>query len=239
MSNQEIEDWNRVAARYAEFSGDNSINRQFHCVLWECLGDVRGRRVLDVGCGDGHFCGELHEAGAQVLGVDGSRELLRIARERHPQIPFVEHDLSLGLPLGEMGSEPFERVVSNMVLMDIGDLSLLLPSVRQVLAPGGRFVFTMQHPCFFQVRSQRDEDGKLFKKLQKYLQPEVWRLDAFGGHNHYHRSLTFYFDALRHAGLAVTRLFEPPHVTGAARTLEESDFFENIPIFLLIEAAPL
>ena len=60
-----------------------------------------------------------------------------------------------------------------------------------------------------------------------YLEPQVWRIDSFGGHNHYHRSLSYYFDLLRAAGLAVSRIFEP-----AQRRSRTPD----IPVFLLVEA---
>ncbi len=64
-------------------------------------------------------------------------------------------------------------------------------------------------------------------------------MEGFGGHNHYHRSLTFYFDLLRENDLAVTRFYEPPHVSATQRSEADARFFENIPIFLLIEATAL
>jgi hypothetical protein len=97
----------------------------------------------------------------------------------------------------------------------------------------------MQHPCFFNRKSERDADGRLFKKLRGYLEPEVWRMEGFGGHNHYHRPLTFYFDLLRENQMAVTRLFEPPYVSWQEKSAEDAEFFKNIPIFILIEASAL
>jgi trans-aconitate methyltransferase len=200
------------------------------------LGDVEAMRVLDLGCGPGWLSQQLHEAGAQVVGIDGSAEFIATARSSCPGIQFLQHDLSQGLP---DSSGTFARIVANMVLMDIPDLTTLIPSVRQALQPGGKFIFTMQHPCFFNMKSHRDESGQLYKKLTGYLQPETWRMDGFGGHNHYHCSLTFYFDHLRANGFAVTRLFEPKHISDAERAGDEKEFYENIPIFILIEATAL
>jgi SAM-dependent methyltransferase len=51
--------------------------------MLELAGDVSGLRVLDVGCGAGHYAAELLDRGAaELVGTDGSETLLRIARER-------------------------------------------------------------------------------------------------------------------------------------------------------------
>lgn len=123
-STGDINDWNRIAATYAEVSaGDDFVNRQFKSVLWECLGDVRGLDVLDLGCGAGWLSQQLLQSGARVLGVDGSVELIQKAQVSVPGVEFIVHDLSQGLPPIE---RHFERIVANMVLMDIPDLSLLI-----------------------------------------------------------------------------------------------------------------
>jgi ubiquinone/menaquinone biosynthesis C-methylase UbiE len=53
-----------------------------------------------------------------VVGVDGSAELLEISRQRAPGVTFVEADLADGLP-SVIESDRFDRVISNMVIMDI------------------------------------------------------------------------------------------------------------------------
>jgi len=237
MPTEDIEDWNRIANSYTTSANSGDfINRQFTSVLWESLGNIQDLQVLDLGCGAGWLSQELSEAGAKVIGIDGSIELVKAAQNSFPNIQFIEYDLSQGLPVL---SYTFDRIVANMVLMDIPDLTKLIPAARQVLAPRGKFIFTMQHPCFFNIRSERDAEGQLFKKLTRYLQPEIWRMESFGGHNHYHRSLTYYFDLLRQNGMAVTRLYEPPHVSHAQRPEADQSFFENIPIFIFIEAMAL
>jgi len=239
MSQHDISDWNRIAAVYARGSGadGNRIYAQLADVLWQSLGDVRGRTVLDVGCGAGWFSRLLIDAGAVVVGVDGALELLKIAGQAAPTSTFIEHDLVAGLPALD---RQFDRVVALMVLQDLPSIDALLASVRDVLSPGGRLIFTMPHPCFFQMRSRRDDvSGRLYRMVPAYLAPEVWRIESFGGHNHYHRSLTFYFEALRAAGFAVTRLYEPEHMPGPGTAPEDEAFWRGIPVFLLIEAMPL
>jgi ubiquinone/menaquinone biosynthesis C-methylase UbiE len=238
QSMTDISDWNRVADTYTQMVGvpDDRIYRQFEAVLWEGLGDLRGAEVLDVGCGHGWLSNAMHEAGARVWGVDGSAELLHRARTTYPDIEFTECNLTHGLPETE---RRFDRVIAHMVLMDIPEIGPLISAVRQVLKPQGRFIFTITHPCFFYHKTRRDEKtGELFKGVTGYLRPEIWRVDTFGGHNHYHRSLTYYFEHLRQHQMAVTRLYEPEPIP-SPNPPEVQAFWRNISVFILIEAVVL
>lgn len=237
QSQQDLDDWNRVADSYVQAVGgsDDRIYRQFAPVLWECLGNVEGLDVLDLGCGHGWLSGKLLEAGAHVTGVDGSAALLERAEEKYSGITFLQYDLSAGLPDTDTA---FDRIVAHMVLMDIPGLDELIRDVGRVLRPRGKFVFTLPHPCFFNQKMGRDDTtGQPFRAVTGYHREEVWRIDGFGGHNHYHRSLTYYFDLLRNHGFTVSRLFEPEHIP--AEESELTSFWRSIPVFVLIEAVQL
>jgi SAM-dependent methyltransferase len=238
QSTTDIYDWNRIADTYTQAVGvpDDRIYRQFEAVLWEALGDLRGAKVLDVGCGHGWLSNMMHETGARVLAVDGSAELLNRARANYPDIEFVEYDLVQGLPETE---QRFDRIIAHMVLMDIPEIGPLVSAVRRILEPHGRFILTLTHPCFFFHKTRRDEKtGELFKSVTGYLRPEVWRVDTFGGHNHYHRSLTYYCEHLRRHQMAITRLYEPEPIP-SPNPPDVQAFWRNIPVFILIEAMVL
>jgi len=232
----DLADWNRNAASYSALAGtsDDTIAQQFHAVLWESLGNVHARDILDVGCGHGWLSAALANAGANVIGIDGAHELLDRARASYPHIPFIESDLLQGLPPLD---RVFDRIIANMVVMDLPDIGPLFTAIGQLLKADGRFIFTLPHPCFFNHKSAQDaQTGQRYRRVTGYLQPEVWRIANFGGHNHYHRSLTYYVDQLRTNQLAVTRLYEPPHIPVGEIAEEDRPFYTNIPVFLLIEA---
>jgi SAM-dependent methyltransferase len=186
--------WNEVAEAYAEQPNvdwfDGFIDRH--------LGDVRGRRVLDLGCGHGWFTSELHQRGADVVGVDGSARLLEIARSRYPGVRFEERDLRNGYE-GE-----FDVVVALMVLMDLPDLS----SLRLQLSRSGVLIATILHPAFFMQKTVDDDHGG-YRQVRSYLGQEEWWIEGFGGHWHYHRPLGAYVDWLASRGLGLVELFEP------------------------------
>ncbi len=109
-------------------------------------GDLRGRRVLDVGCGTGRLALALAERGAKVWGVDTSEEMLTQAR--------VSTAGRVGLKLGRAESLPFkggwfERVVLRLVV-HLVDRAQVFPELARVLAPGGRALVATFTPSHFE-----------------------------------------------------------------------------------------
>lgn len=226
-------DWERIGSEYGRAVADGLDAYIRSCVraeLWGILGDVTGRRVLDVGCGDGWLSAELVAAGASVVGVDGSSTLLDQAGLSCPEARLIEHDLLSGLPPLD---DRFDVAVSSMVLMDLSDLDPLLRDLASVLLPKGRFLFAILHPCFFGYRWTTDPvTGRPVRLVGDYLDECVWRIASFGGHNHYHRPLSSYFRSLRRHRFVLSDVREPLHRRGGADT--EGD--PSQPLLLVCEA---
>lgn len=96
------------------------------------LGEIKGKRVLDLGCGNGLLTQKLVELGAQVTGVDASAEMLALAQENCPQAQLVQADAT-----ALSFQEPFDAVFSNAVFHWVDDQDALLSGVRACLKPGG------------------------------------------------------------------------------------------------------
>ena len=94
-----LKNWDNAAAAYSAY--DQSSKILYEPPVDELMGDVSGRRVLDAGCGDGRYSRKFNSLGADVTGIDGSSEMLSIARgyPRQPGIEYVEADLTGDLPL--------------------------------------------------------------------------------------------------------------------------------------------
>lgn len=105
--------------------------------LLDHLDSVDGDRVLDLGCGTGHLSARLASRGADVVGIDPSREMVTAASAAHDAPEFVRADART-VPFGE----GFDAVLSNAVLhwIDRIDHEDVLASVSDVLRPGGLFV---------------------------------------------------------------------------------------------------
>jgi SAM-dependent methyltransferase len=237
-SADDIAEWDRNANTYAALVGDTLANdriyAQFRDVLWQCIGEVRDRKALDLGCGHGWLSRALLDRGAHVVGVDGSVELLSKARVLCPEARFFQHDLASGIPAP---AERFDLIVSYMVLMDVPDLEPLFRDLKGCCNAGTRLIITLNHPAFFFADLEQGVDGVWYRKIKTYLKHETWRIPGFGGHNHYHRPLSYYFELLRSVGFLVRRFYEPVPIPAPDATARE--FRCEIPVFALLEAVYL
>lgn len=100
----------------------------------ELLNPQPGERILDVGCGDGALSEKFLEAGATVVGVDGSPDMVAAARQRGIDARLID---ALRLPF----EAEFDAAFSNAALHWMKrDPDAVLEGVRRSLKPGGRFV---------------------------------------------------------------------------------------------------
>jgi ubiquinone biosynthesis O-methyltransferase len=109
-------------------------------LILELAGNVAGREILDVGCGDGAFALELAERGAAVTGIDASSAMIDAARTRarrhNAEIDFqVAQAEQLPFP-----SEQFDVVTAITILCFADDPAPVLREIARVLRPGGRLV---------------------------------------------------------------------------------------------------
>ncbi|MER6825533.1 class I SAM-dependent methyltransferase [Streptosporangium sp. NPDC000563] len=113
--------------------------------MLELAGDVAGARVLDVGCGGGHYTADLLARGAEVVGVDGSATLLDHARARVGERAELRlHDLEE--PLDFAGDASFDGAVCALVFHHLTRRAQLLGELRRVLRPGGWLLVSTTHP---------------------------------------------------------------------------------------------
>jgi trans-aconitate 2-methyltransferase len=103
--------------------------------LIDLLSPRAGERVLDLGCGTGHLTARIAEAGADVVGIDSSAEMIEEARRLFPTIRFEVADAR-----DFAFDEPFDAVFSNAVLHWVKPQEQAVACVRRALKPGGRFV---------------------------------------------------------------------------------------------------
>ncbi len=130
----------------------------------KAIGDPRGLRALDLGCGTGRHALWLAAGGAEVTAVDFSEGMLAEARRKPGAsvVRFLVHDL--GVPLPFVASS-FDLVVSGLVLEHLGDLAGFFAEAHRVLKPSARAVVSAMHPAMFlrgsRARFTDPESGEL------------------------------------------------------------------------------
>lgn len=113
------------------------------------LGELEGTRAIELGCGGGQFGIAVSMAGADVTGVDISAEQLAHARDlaaRHDEtLEFVEASVT-DLHMIEDGS--YDLAFSAFAFQWVADLESCFAEAHRVLEPGGRLVFSVDHPMY-------------------------------------------------------------------------------------------
>ena len=158
-------------------------NRFLYSENLELAGDVRGKRLLDMGCGDGAEMLEWALAGATVPGVDNSPVQLAAARRNAEKLgvkcSLVHADL-LRLPEDLLQGE-FDVVFSAWVEAWIGDLERWFGNAHRALKPGGRFLLNGGHPL--SVFLQEMDEGETFRDSYFSEGPFTFKEDSLDSYS--------------------------------------------------------
>jgi SAM-dependent methyltransferase len=111
------------------------------------LPDLRGKRVVDLGCGFGWFARWAAEQGAaRVVGLDLSANMIERAR-RDTTSERIEYQIA-DLETLELPVAAYDLAYSSLAFHYIEDFGRLVRTVHQALVPGAQFVFTIEHPIY-------------------------------------------------------------------------------------------
>ncbi len=178
--------------------------------MLEALGDVAGRRVLDIGCGDGRFARVLAGFGAQVTGVDLTEPLVEQARNLASD--GETYLVGNAEDLAGIGDASFDLAVSYIVLVDVLDYRRSIQTAFRVLTPGGRFVVCNVHPMRMAQPNGwiKQGDRKLFYAVDDYADEGPREFEWWGeSFINMHRTLSSYVSAFLEAGFVIDGIQEP------------------------------
>jgi ubiquinone/menaquinone biosynthesis C-methylase UbiE len=253
-SEEAVTCWDAAAEEFAAHFADGGDFYHRHFIIPAVLaliGEFRGRRVLDLACGEGHLARLLADrAGGRVdvTAVDASEGMLRIARREttaHPEaVRFLRADAS---DLHELPADSFDLAVCNMGLLDIKDYAGAIAEVARVLKPRSLFVFSILHPCFWTPGcgwikadpERTDPDNKMGWRVDHYHDRLVVRFPVKRKMSrttyYFHRTLGDYVAALRGAGFVVTDLREPVPSPEAVRRDPGQGPDRKLSTFLVVQ----
>ncbi|MEO5646019.1 MAG: methyltransferase domain-containing protein [Candidatus Paceibacterota bacterium] len=242
-------DWNNVAQWYDNYlEGDDTYQAAVIAPnIMRLIDPKKGKRILDVACGQGYFARLCAEKGAEVVGVDQSAVLVEKAKTQagDKELYFVGNAETLEA----YKLETFDTVFMVLALENIKNITAVMEGIQQVTKQDGKVVFVLLHPSFrIPQHSDWGFDSKKtvqYRKVEKYLS-EISipiELSPFKGEKKtvtvtFHRSLQWYMKAFRNAGFAITNIEEwNSHKKSQAgpRQAAEDNARKEIPMFMAIE----
>jgi SAM-dependent methyltransferase len=220
------------AETYAEHSARSGPNAFYdRPAILRLAGDLRGRRVLELGCAAGALTEKLVAGGADVVALDREPRLVALAQQRLEERARVAvADLEEPLDMVPAGS--VDVVIASLVLHYLADWSSLLAELRRCLVPGGVLIFSLHHPITGWLLSDQSD----YHRIE--LIHERW--DLGGGHEvtaaMYRRPLSAIFEPLRDAGFSIDVVDEPQPVAEAPLPGDLLHELRTAPVFIFVRA---
>ncbi|WP_160687690.1 class I SAM-dependent methyltransferase [Clostridium sp. C2-6-12] len=235
--NQMVEEWIELAQK-----GESRIHFIMPYMLG-LLGDVKGKCILDLGCGEGGYSRELAKMGAEVTVIDCSEYFIDYSKEQAQMNGLnIMHYKYNSNDLCEIQDNTFDIVLCSMMLMDCEDLYGTIKEVARVLKPAGKFFVSILHPCFngnYEIGIVRQ--GKGINRevvIKNYFQPAEWEAPLPQGKTSViwrHRTLEEYVKAFIKCGLTIVDMNEPRPTDEQANVSVPISWLQKIPLFLFWE----
>lgn len=199
------------------------------------LGNVEGKRVLDLGCGIGHNAVLLAQQGARVIAVEPDARHLARARERAEMAEVrVELHQSGLADLPFLRSDSVDAAISVMALATSEDLARVFRQVHRVLKPEAQLVATFPHPAFAMFDPEGPHPDRV---VRPYDQSEPMRWDDGGATVADHpRTISEIFTTLHRASFNVDQVLEPTSPGNGTRSGNFTDLMTAVPATLVIRA---
>lgn len=203
------------------------------------LGDVRGKRILEIGCGGGQCSIAFAKQGALVTGIDISAMQIAYARglaeSEGVAVEFIEGDITT---LEGIRSASQDMVFSAHALTYVEDIAMCFREVARVLRPGGLFVFSVLHPVVAMM--SEDDRFRVARPYWNYYEEWEWGKGSGIWLRGWSRTVEDWFRPLREAGFVVDCILEPRMLAAAHDETWDDEFpYEQgvvIPTTLIFKA---
>lgn len=207
------------------------------------LPDVKGKRILDLGCGYGETDKYLKELGASyVLGLDISTHMIEVANKEN-KIDGVEYKV---IPMEDISTlnKKFNIVISSLAFHYVKDYQKLIKDIYDLLEDEGILVFSQEHPLNTatilsseQAQKRIEIENKLYFLLSDYnrngLRNTYWNGEIV---EKYHRNFSELINTLTETGFKIDKILEPTPTKEIIEKIPKYIYQYDRPYFIFIKA---
>jgi ubiquinone/menaquinone biosynthesis C-methylase UbiE len=208
-------EWDKAAEWWDAGVGDSGAWHQQHEIdpaLLKMIGNVKNKKILEIGCGNGYLSRKLAKTGAKVTASDLAKKFIEIAEKKELSNPLgIEYIVRDAAYLNGLNDKSFDIVIANMCLMDMKNIEKAISEISRVLKRGGNFVFSILHPAFSSYYQHWDtvdfKNKKTFARvICRYLtdgseKTSLWESSVIA--THYHRPLQTYVSLLKKSNFTI------------------------------------
>jgi 2-polyprenyl-3-methyl-5-hydroxy-6-metoxy-1,4-benzoquinol methylase len=256
-------DWGGVAKWYDGVVNDNDsyqakvILPNITRVMGDAKLSIKGKKVLDIACGQGYFAEKFSTVGAQVFGFDLGEDLIKIAKTSSDKSKLnIQYTVANAENFTEKIKESnFDIAVCILALQNISDIKKVFEATFAKLKKGGRFVFVINHPAYRNPRSSDwgwDEKEQIrYRRVDAYMSEAKIKMDMNPGESDvhkkkftysFHRPLQTYVKTLANSGFVISKIEEwTSHKVSeqGPKSAAENKARHEFPLFMCIEATKL
>jgi ubiquinone/menaquinone biosynthesis C-methylase UbiE len=201
------------------------------------LGNLEGKRVLELGCGGGPVSVAMAKQGAKVIAIDGSAEQIaharRLAEREEVKVELRQGDYA---DLAAVRADTIDIAISVYSLGAVADLDRVFRQVHRVLRPEGPLVISLPHPAFRAV----DPAGDPPTVRRSYFDrtPISWVAESESGADQ-PMTISDLFTSLSRANFRVDTILEPEPARASTRGRHWTPAMRWIPSTLIVRARKL
>lgn len=203
------------------------------------LGDLTGKRVLQLGSHDGRTAIALQHRGARVIVVEPAPARVATSQwafeQADTRVELLSNDLA---DLAAVRADSIDLAISIYSLAEVDDLGRVFRQVHRVLRQEAPFVFSLPHPAFSMLDPTSDEP-LMVRRSYWDTTPRGWstgdEVDSHSGADHTH-TIADLFTQLSRTNFRVDTLLEPEPEAQGPRTPLWNDSMSWVPSTLIIRA---
>ena len=220
--------------------------------FFSILPEVKNKKGLDIGCGEGYNTRLLAKKGALMTGIDISKIFIQKAIEEESSQPLnIQYNVASAVEL-PFENASFDFATAFMSLMDVPETDKVLKEAYRVLKPGGFLQFSITHPCFFTKhrKLKRNWKGKAYAvEIGEYFETVEGSIDEWifsGAPKHlsiglrkfkvpvFTRTLSQWLNLLAETGFILEKVNEPKADDETVQQHPKLQDTQVVPYFLHI-----